>query len=82
MIECRFSVHVRVYSEVMSALFQAGEVEKALQLQDKIITRGCGTDFLTYGLSVKQLCSKGKVDEASKLLDDINQRYLVPGITL
>lgn len=82
MIECRFSVNVRLYSEVMSSLFQAGEEGKTLQLQDKIIRRGCGTDFLTYGLSIKQLCSKGKVDEASKLLDDINQRYPIPGITL
>jgi len=77
MIKCRFPVHVGVYSEVISALFQAGEVGKALQLQEKIIRRVCGTDFLTYGLSVKQICSKGKVDEASKLLDDINQRYPV-----
>jgi hypothetical protein len=33
MIGCRLSIYVRVYSKVMSTLFEAGEMGKALQLQ-------------------------------------------------
>ena len=50
-IECRFTIHVRVYYEVMSSPFQDGEVGKSLHLLDKITRRDCISEFLTYGLS-------------------------------
>ncbi|ESQ35127.1 hypothetical protein EUTSA_v10007086mg [Eutrema salsugineum] len=83
MICSGISVSVHVWSMLVSGFIRSGELQKAVDLFNKMIQTGCcSPNLVTYTSLIKGFMDFGMVDEAFSVLSTVQSKGLAPDIVL
>ncbi|XWS73742.1 hypothetical protein CRYUN_Cryun02cG0154800 [Craigia yunnanensis] len=69
------------YNFLVNALALAGEVEEAIHYLREMIEMRKSADFITHRKILDEICRRGRVEEAMRLLKELQDKDLVDGHT-
>ncbi|KAI9110480.1 hypothetical protein K1719_018346 [Acacia pycnantha] len=67
--------NVVTYTAMIDGFGKLGKIEMCLELLRDMCSKGCAPNFITYRVLINHCCSAGLLDEAHRLLDEMNQTY-------
>jgi pentatricopeptide repeat protein len=68
------------YTILIDGLCKKGQIEKAIDFIDDMISKGYQPDVMTCNIIINGLCKKGEIDEAMNILDDMISKGLQPDV--
>uniref|UniRef100_A0A803LJI4 Pentatricopeptide repeat-containing protein n=1 Tax=Chenopodium quinoa TaxID=63459 RepID=A0A803LJI4_CHEQI len=81
MRRCKVGLNSRTYDIVIHHLGKAGKHEEAYSVFLKMSNdQGCDPSTCTYGIIMRMFCSKGELDKAVKIWNEMKAKGLIPAM--